>query len=270
MGAESLKFKLKGRPLDAVRFSNLFLFSCENGWIHAFNGGKPLWTKKLVSTYYRGPFNDVNALTVDTNGRYVAVGTDFADGKVYLFDMKGKRVWERQMVSVLGCWERPDDVEIVRIDDSLVVSHGFVKSYVDILSFDGDIMETVSFDEFVRCIRIDDVVLVGTDRSVYEIGNGVRVVLKTGVIDVMMIDGDLLFTDGKSVFFGKRSIKLGCVKSLDVFKDLILACCENRVYVLTSELEILSSKDYNGKVLKSIDGTIIVVSESGANVESIE
>jgi outer membrane protein assembly factor BamB len=62
------------------------------------------WKKKMIVTFYRDPFSDVAITAVDARGSMIAVGTNFMDGKVYLFTKTGNcsgstnsqrsRVWD--------------------------------------------------------------------------------------------------------------------------------------------------------------------------------
>jgi len=156
------------RILSISSHRNKTAFGCEDGWIYLFDSCGLLWSKKLISTYYRGPFTDVNVLSVDVSDEFVVAGTDFADGKVHLFRLDGGRVWERQLMSYLGCWERPEDVKFVRIDDDRIAAvAGFMEDRLYIMGVDGEIESVEGLGTFIRCMDLGEIIALGGDDGSY-------------------------------------------------------------------------------------------------------
>jgi len=218
------------------------VFGCENGWIYLFDRNGLVWSKRLIGTYYRGPFNDVSVTSVDVYKGYVAVGTDFVDGKVYLFDLDGKELWRRQLLSILGCWERPDDVKFVRISSGgLAVVSGFMNDKVTILNFDGDEIFRENFGDFVNCMDFDSILAVGQkDRSaiLYPRKKEFKFFEPMGVLVV----------DDWAVFFNESGLFCTLGWKIDAKNPRVSA---NSDYVAFSSLNRVHVCNLNGKILKT-------------------
>ncbi len=157
--------KLGGKIL-CHSYNELLVIGCENGWVYVFDGKDLVWAKKLSSTYYRGPFHDVNVISVAVDD-IVVVGTDFADGKVYAFDLDGKKLWERQFMSIMGCWERPNDIVAVDIGKNIAVCDEWMNSSLNILDRKGNTIERRELEGFVNALRQEDITVVGTTKKTY-------------------------------------------------------------------------------------------------------
>ncbi len=262
----TVEYGFEERVVD-VALSDLVVFGCENGWIHVYDGSKRLWSKKLSSTYYRGPFTDVNVLSVDVGLGFVAVGTDFADGKVYLFDTEGRKLWERQLMSILGCWERPNDVYFVRIRDSLVVLSGFLVDNLDVFRLDGSPMMHLELDGVRTADIRGDFVVVGCKDGVYGINGGKPEPLVEVEAEEVLCDEDVVVvSSGKRVLvIGSRTkeieleSRVNCVHISD--RGLVVGT-RRGVFVLTKNLDLLSEYEIGDVVAVCENGALIRRSDS--------
>ncbi len=231
-----------GNPILCSSFDgHTIAFGCESGWIFLFDRDGLLWSKKLIGTYYRGPFNDVNVTAVDVCDGYVAVGTDFVDGKVYLFDLNGKEIWRRQRISILSCWERPDDVKFIRIsDEGLAVVSGFMSDRVSIFSFDGEEIYREDFSDFVTCMDFDSILAVGTnDKSMIVHPRKKEFEFKSKGVEVV---------DDWAVFFNDGGLLCTLGWSIRAESPIVSA---NSDYVAFASLNRVNLCDLNGKIVKT-------------------
>ncbi|WP_457549557.1 hypothetical protein [Archaeoglobus sp.] len=260
--------KFDNRVISVSCCNDKVAFGCENGWIYVFDEDGLLWSKKLVSTYYRGPFTDVNVTSLDINDRYLVVGTDFADGKVYLFDLNGKKIWERQLMSILGCWERPEDVKIVKIArDEIAVVSGFVNDRLTIFNLKGETVDVAIYKDFVRCLDADKVVGIGTDKR-SEILNVVR--FEKPSRDVVVIEDWAFFASDNEVFCSCGWSFKAENPIISANKNKVCFSSKNRVFVCTLDGDIEREITFKGKItdLRFVDGDVLIGTSNGLYVNS--
>lgn len=143
---------------------------CRDGWFSLLNiNDGVLWSKKVTATYYRGPYTDVNVLSVDLDGRYVAVGTDFADGKLYLYSTDGELQWYRQFITIPACWERPDDVTYVRINnDRIYAGSEWINSFLHVYDLKGNMIMEKKYEGSFRGVEeCGGKLIVATSQNLY-------------------------------------------------------------------------------------------------------
>jgi len=188
--------KLAGKIL-CLSVKELVAVGCENGWFYLIDpaDGKIVWNIKLSATYYRGPFTDVNIISVDLND-LIAIGTDFADGKVYVFDLEGRKLWEEQFMSVMGCWERPNDVVAVAVKDGVAVCEEWMNAYLRIYDKKGKLKKCRRLRGFVRKLVWEDELVVGTTESTYVGEREINVRSD----DVRVRGGDVYCSNDREVF----------------------------------------------------------------------
>ena len=158
-----------GGKINVVRtWGDYIGVGCSDGWIYLFKGEELLWENKLSATYYRDPYNDVGVLSMDICENFIVVGTNFMDGKVYAISFDGDVLWYKQFLTIVGCWERPDDVVAVAIgDDKIAVGTEWVNSYVHQLDFSGNNISTFKVDGYITGIVFWKDFVIGTDRALY-------------------------------------------------------------------------------------------------------
>jgi len=244
-------------------------FGCENGWIYLFDKNGLVWSKKLISTYYRGPFTDVNVISIDVSDRFVVAGTDFADGKVHLFYLNGKKVWERQLMSYLGCWERPEDVKILRISDNNIAAvSGFMEDKLYILNTYGDVSSIERFGEFIRCMDFQEIVALGGERRSYIYDGSVRS-YDFPSKNVIVVDDWALFVRDDTVYstldwtFDARDPKVSASS------DIVAISSGSSVYVLTPEGRLLREISFDSNVVdvKVVGDSVVVATPNGVYID---
>lgn len=241
------------------------VFGCRNGWVFVFNSKELLWSKKLISTYYRGPFEDVNVTSVDVGYGFVAVGTDFADGKVYLFDLSGKRIFERQLLSILGCWERPDDVKFVKLTKNFLgVISGFMDDKLTVLNYAGEIIDVKAVNDFVRCFDVGDVIALGCDSRSYVYRNDKVDKFDFGANDVVVVGDCAVFANDRYVI-SSFGWKIKADKPKLCADELIAYSSAENVFLCDIEGRVIDSWKIDGKILDLIiiDGNLIVLTSRG-------
>lgn len=228
-------YNCRGKIIGVKVEGSEILVGCSNGWIYLFDDLDTVWVKKLTSTYYRDPYTDVNVSCLDMYGRYVAVGTDFMDGKIYLFSKDGDLNWYRQFMTIVGCWERPDDVVAVSIaDDVVAVGSEWINSHLHILSIDGDLIDEREVNGSLKDLRVkDDLIVVGTTTHLYINNKKVRL-----PVSKVFPDDELIFVSSPNGFYA-LDIK-GNVKWMLKTKDPIFSVSNETVAVAGDTLVLLS------------------------------
>ncbi len=261
-------YKFDSKVISVSCCNDKVAFGCENGWVYVFDKDGLLWSKKLVSTYYRGPFTDVNVTALDINDRYIVIGTDFADGKVYLFDLNGKKIWERQLMSILGCWERPEDIKIVKIARTgIVVVSGFVNDKLTLFNLRGETINVATYKDFVRCLDADRVIGLGTDKH-SEILNGVK--FEKPSKDVIVIEDLAFFANDNEVFSSCEWSFKAENPIISANKSNVCFSSKNTVFVCTLDGDVEKKIDFDGRItdLKIADGDVLIGTSNGLYINS--
>lgn len=125
------EFEFKNREIKNVTFSGDSVLLNLGNELICSDLKRILWKRKMYVTFYRDPYDDVNITALDANQNYVAVGTNFMDGKVYLFTKEGKLLWMHQLATIASLGWRPEDVTALKISDQFViVGSEFMNEYV--------------------------------------------------------------------------------------------------------------------------------------------
>jgi hypothetical protein len=261
-------YEFRDRITAISCYEDKVAIGCENGWIYLFDDSGLLWSKKLVSTYYRGPFTDVNVTSLNINDRYLVVGTDFADGKVYLFNLKGKKLWERQLMSVLGCWERPEDVKVVKIAKIGVVAvSGFVNDNLHLFNLKGDQITVKTYKNFVNCLDADKVVGIGTCKWSEIIG--VKR-FERPARDVVVIDDWAIFANDAEVFCSLGWTYKAVNPKIFASEDYICFSSKNKVILCNLDGKVEREIEVVGDIVDlRVEGDDVVIgTKSGLYVNS--
>jgi len=224
-------------------------FGCENGWIYLFDKNGLVWSKKLISTYYRGPFTDVNVISIDVSDGFVVAGTDFADGKVHLFHLNGKKVWERQLMSYLGCWERPEDIKTLKISgENIAAVSGFMEDKLYILSLDGDVSSIESFGEFIRCMDFQEIVALGGERRSYIYDGSIRS-YDFPSKNVIVVDDWAMFVKDDGVYSTLGWTFDAKDPRVSANSEIVVVSSGNRIYEFTPDGRKVGERTFDGNVL---------------------
>ena len=182
------------------------------------------WDKKMRVTFYRDPYGDVEITALDTSPPHIAVGTNFMDGKLYLFTIEGEKVWEQQFATTASLGWRPEDVTAVAVAEDLVAAGTeFMNEYLYVYTTKRKRVLHQQVDGKVNDLLISqNKIVAGTERRLY--------------------------------IFNKRRTEAEVelpVKRLSLFGERILVTNENGVYVL----------DASGNVERRFDAKVAFANE---------
>ncbi len=236
-----LSFNCNGGINVVKAKGNYIGIGCSDGWIYLFKGDKLLWEKKLSTTYYRDPYTDVNILSLDIGKDILAVGTDFMDGKIYLYSLSGDVRWYKQFLTIVGCWERPDDVVAVAIGgDRIAVASEWLNSYIHEIGFGGENIDTRRLDGYIKDIAFwKEQILIGTTKAFY-IGRKKKN-LKIERIIALNSSAVISAQDGIYTFNGTLKKIYDAENPFVSASQKIIACYDEKLNVLSHDGEILWS-----------------------------
>ncbi len=172
-----MKTLLKEYP-DLFSFSkNHAVFA--NGNTMLFISKDCVWKNKFSTTFYRDPYTDVKISAINTNEKYVAVGTNFMDGKLYIFTDKGKKLWEQQFATIASLGWRPEDVTNVSIGkDVVAVTTQFMHDYVYVFTLDRYRLFERRFDEDIINVFAGENIVVTTEDRVFVFNRQGKLILE--------------------------------------------------------------------------------------------
>jgi len=239
--------KLKGK-ICSVSVRDLIAVGCE-GWLYLLDsGGSEIWRRRMLSTYYRGPYEDVKVISVDV-GDVIIAGTDFTDGKVYVFNTEGECLWSEQFMTVMGCWQRPNDVVAVRCCDYILVCDEWMNATLRIYEKNGKSLRTVRLKGFFRDMSCEEMYAVGTTECTY-FGN-VSVDIPSNSVKVR---GDRAYCANNDCVFcldrnGLRW-KIGFRNPVFDVDDVIAVCDDRGLTVLSHEGEVIERRRVDERPLR--------------------
>ncbi len=248
-------YTCKGVIRDVKVCGELISVACEDGWMYLFDGEKLQWAKKVTATYYRGPFTDTNVISTYVTDKYVAFGTDFADGKVYLLNLDGEILWYRQFITIVGCWQRPEDVSAVAIGKDVVAGTEWINSYIRRMDLKGKLIEDREIKGDIKSIAVKNgITAVGTTKRLYV--NDIEFKLPTNKVIV----DDRVYAAGKSNVFAVEKDVIWSFKAprpvFDVSKDYVVVG-SNKTTVLSKNGEIICEMDVpRPDIVKIIDDDV--------------
>ncbi len=230
------ELRCKGRIRVVKALGDVVVVGCTDGWLHVFEYGEEIWKEKISATYYRDPYTDVNILSVDVNRKYIAVGTDFMDGKVHVFSRDGERVWYRQFMTIVGCWERPDDVVAVAVDgDKIAVGIEWLNGHFYLFrARDGEQLYDREVDTLIRNVIVHPEVAIGTSRRLYLLQREMRM-----PVSEMQSDEEGLYVSNQD---GVHRIVRGRVRWRYSAVYPAISASRNFVAAVSDELVLLSKK----------------------------
>lgn len=130
---EMWKFKLEKRKIDNITFGGNHIALSSGNELICFNSKGIAWSQKMHVTFYKDPYSDVSITTLDADQSHVVAGTNFMDGKVYLFTINGKLQWKHQFATIASLGWRPEDVTVVKVKDQfVVVGTEFMNEYIHV------------------------------------------------------------------------------------------------------------------------------------------
>ncbi len=163
------EFKLEKQKIDNVALGGNHVVLSSGNELICFNSEGIAWTQKMQVTFYRDPYGDVVITALDANQSYVVAGTNFMDGKIYLFTINGKLRWKHQFATIASLGWRPEDITAVKVGDSFIaVGTEFMNEYIHLYTvnrrriFQRRIKGRVEDFSF-----IEDKLVAGTDSNLY-------------------------------------------------------------------------------------------------------
>ncbi len=169
-------WKFRYREQISFAFGDNFLVLGLDNTLICLNSKGVMWSKEMQVTFYRDPYGDVAITALDADRFHVAAGTNFMDGKAYLFTKDGELKWKHQFATIASLGWRPEDVTAVRLNNSFVaVGTEFMNEYIHLYTTDRKRV----FQKRVRG-RVEDLsfigdkLVVGTDSHLYVFDMGGR------------------------------------------------------------------------------------------------
>ncbi len=230
-----------------------------------FNREGLLWEHSMCTTFYRDPYGDVAITAVDADHPHIAVGTNFMDGKLYLFTVDGKLCWEHQFATTASLGWRPEDVTAVRVSKKIVCAGTeFMNEYVYVYTTERKRVFQLRVDGRINdFVILDDGIVVGTDRYLYMISLKGEVLHKLEIpVENLGMTKDALLVlnrNGVVAFDTKNFIQIWEYSA----ESPIMCCCEDGVLIGTRNILSFFSRD--GKLLwkKQLDGEVVCLHYDG-------
>ena len=259
----------------------------------------------MYATFYRDPYCDVSISALDAAERYVAAGTNFMDGKLYLFSENGKLLWKHQFATIASLGWRPEDVTAVKIGRQYVaVGTEFTNEYLHVYTT----TRKRVLEKKVRG-RVEDIafmgerLVVGTDSYLYnfDINRGREHIIDTPAKKVEILNDIIIAINNYGVIAFKPSAngkikKYWRVKSGSKFglksgskgsefciaKNGFLLASENELQSISPNGEIQWSKKFDvkidslyfdkisDKIYVGMDGKLKVLSPRGESIKDFK
>jgi len=224
------------------------------------------WKKKFVTTFYRDPYTDVKISALDARGDIIAVGTNFMDGKLYLIESGGKKLWEHQFATIASLGWRPEDVTSVSVGkDYVSAATRFMHDYVYAYTFDRERLFEHRFDEDVLKVSSNDLTVVVTEKraAVFD-RNSKKLELNGKFTDGCECCGNVFLcgADNPNPNPDPDSSVYSSVFVLNCRKVYCCELCDGRNYVCLCDgrnLEVLSSDARIQKLWKLEVGNVVSV-----------
>jgi outer membrane protein assembly factor BamB len=210
------------------------------------------WKRKMIVTFYRDPFSDVAVTAVDARGSMIAVGTNFMDGKVYLFTKTGKLLWEHQFATIASLGWRPEDVTAVSVGNNCIaIGTEFTGEFVYVYSFERKRILQKRVKGTVKAIAVDDILAVGTDNAlqVFDLRGKEKFSLPVKVTDVEVADGKVVVCSKNEIIAIDGDGKDLWRESFD--REVRQIFCNDYVYAIVGDRVAVMSM--NGSVVEDVE-----------------
>ena len=152
-----------------IAFTREYIAVASKSRLLCFTREGLLWKKRMTATFYRDPYGDVSITALDAEYPYIAVGTNFMDGKVYLFTVGGKLCWEHQFATTASLGWRPEDVTAVKIGGGVVCAGTeFMNEYVYVYTTERKRVFQLRVGGRVRdFLLVPGRIIIGTENNLY-------------------------------------------------------------------------------------------------------
>ncbi|WP_202319888.1 PQQ-binding-like beta-propeller repeat protein [Archaeoglobus neptunius] len=127
------------------------------------------WRHDMHTTFYRDPYGDVAITALDAGQSLAAVGTNFMDGKLYLYTIDGELLWEHQFATTASLGWRPEDVTAVKLGNDVVAAGTeFMNEYVYVYTHKRKrVFQKRVAGRVEDFLFLKDRIIAGTDRYLY-------------------------------------------------------------------------------------------------------
>lgn len=210
-----------------------------------------IWKKRFRTTFYRDPYSDVKVTCVAADHKFVAAGTNFMDGKLYMIDTEGEILWEQQFATIASLGWRPEDVTALALsEDSVVAGTEFTSEYIYAYTVGRKRLFEKRVSGTVRSIAINRNIAIGTDRFLYLFDKKGRLIFKKPA-SISMVD-----FAGNTLIFSADN-ELGFIYRGDMWTITLDSTINNVFY-------------YNGKIYVFTDRKLTILSKNGETIDKIE
>ncbi len=212
-------------------------------------GEKYTWKKRFFTTFYRDPYTDVKISAIDARN-YIAVGTNFMDGKLYLFTESGKKLWEHQFATIASLGWRPEDVTRISIGKGFVaVSTQFMHDYVYAFNFNRKRLFEIRFEE-VRNLFADDNIVVVTNMGAVALNREGKVLFRCegDVRHAFEYNGKIVLC-GDIDYIDKNNVNVMQCDFAGKFGDKVYAVTGEKLTVLDENLRDLWRFESNSRIV---------------------
>ena len=268
----------KGK-VDTAAIGDDYIVLGSGNRVFLMDEGGLVWEKRFSATFYRDPFSDVKVSCVDAEDQRLAVGTNFIDGKIYLFRKDGKLLWSHQFATIASLGWRPEDVTALSVGGSCVIAGTeFISEHVYAYTLDRKRLFYTRVGGTVKEIAVgSSEVAVGTEGGLQLFELTGKQVLHADVKNITGIGflGNLMVVSAqKELMFFENCEKVGSknvgreIDKISCFDGRIYAFSKKRLAVLSEEGKLLEEYETNTspisvkkeKALFKKDGELVLCS----------
>lgn len=238
-------WKFNVSTVSDVVFAREYVVLSSGNKLLCFDRSGLLWSYTMNATFYRDPYGDVAITALDAEYPYIAAGTNFMDGKLYLFTIDGKLHWGHQFATTASLGWRPEDVTAVKVGNGIVCAGTeFMNEYIYVYTVNRKRVLQQRVKARVKdFLLLDDGIVVGTGQYLYMISLGGRTLqlIRMPVEKLGRVGDTLIVLNRKGVtaLDVKEFAKIwGCSA-----ENAVIYCCGDEVLVATEKNLKCLSKD---------------------------
>jgi len=269
-----------------VSFGEDYLIVSLGSGLYCFDIRGIVWKRIMTTTFYRDPFSDVSITALNAKDSMIAAGTNFMDGKIYLFTKTGRLLWEHQFATIASLGWRPEDITAVGLGDNCVVAGTeFIGEYIYAYTFERKRLFQKRVNGTVRNIAVDKRIVVGTDRNlcVYDRNGEEKFNTPAQIIDVKTLNRKIVAAEKDGLIVCEENKiwrKFAKNPLFSLAEDRIALASGNKIYLITNKGEELWNISFdeivkqlfyhNGKIYAVVGGESVAISEDGNIIGSAE
>ncbi len=236
------------KKIDSATVGEDYFVVSSGSWLYVFMQNES-WNKKMNTTFYRDPYSDVKISCMKANGKYIACGTNFMDGKLYVFKKDGKLLWSQQFATIASLGWRPEDVVAIGIgEDAIVAGTEFIQDYIYAYTLSRRRIFEQKVEGRVRDVYVGRNFIVGTEKKLYIFNR------RGELVSEFQMPAEKVTEAGKLIIFSNKNR---------------LYCIEDGKISWTMSFDEIKSLNYNGKIQIMCRNAIYMMSEDGEILEHI-